>query len=94
MHLISIYLALMTCPRMLVTVGFHCGPEISYPKDLLCHGMSTGMYSEGTFTISNHGVNAVEDGDNDIDSWIFPTTNGGPSNWTEKDFIPITFVQK
>ena len=46
--------------------------------------------------IINHGVNALEDedGDNDMDNWIFPTTNGGPSNWTEKYFVPITFVQK
>ena len=46
--------------------------------------------------INNHGVNALEDndGDNDMDSWIFPTTNGGPSNWIERNFVPITFVQK
>ena len=49
MHLISIDLALVTCPRMLITVGFHCGPVISCPKDFLCHGMSTGMRSEGAF---------------------------------------------
>ena len=34
--------------------------------------------------ISNCGVNAIEDSeeDSDIDSWIYLTTNGGPSNWT------------
>ena len=46
--------------------------------------------------ISNHGVNALEDndGDCDMDSWIFPTTNSGPNNWTAKDFLPITFIHK
>ena len=46
--------------------------------------------------ISNRGVNAIEDNDedSDIDSWIYPTTNGGPSNWTARDFVPIYFVQQ
>ena len=48
-HLININLALMTCPRMLITVGFHCGPIISCPKNFLCHSVSTGMSSESTF---------------------------------------------
>ena len=41
-------------------------------------------------------VSATEDADNnyDMDSWIFPTTNDGPSNLTAKDFVPITFIQK
>ena len=41
-------------------------------------------------------VSTTEDADSsyDMDSWIFPTTNGGPSNWTAKNFVPITFVQK
>ena len=41
-------------------------------------------------------VSATEDsdGDSNIDSWIFPTTNGGLSNWTTKDFVPINFVQE
>ena len=45
--------------------------------------------------IINCGVNAIEDNDedSDIDSWIYPTTNGGPSNWTTIDFVPISFVQ-
>ena len=32
--------------------------------------------------ISSHGVNALEDSDNDdnMDNWIFPTTKGGPNN--------------
>ena len=48
-HLISIDLALVTGPRMLITLGFHCGPIISCPKDFICHGVSTGMSSESTF---------------------------------------------
>ena len=44
--------------------------------------------------IINQGVNAIEDSeeDFDIDSWIYPTTNSGPSNWTARDFIPVSFI--
>ena len=44
--------------------------------------------------ISNRGVNTIEDReeDSDIDNWIYPTTNGGLSNWTARDFIPIYFI--
>ena len=44
--------------------------------------------------ISNSGVNASEDDveESEFNRWIYPTTNGGPSNWTAKDFVPITFV--
>ena len=44
--------------------------------------------------ISNSGVNAIEDDveESEFDSWIYPTADGGPNNWTAKDFIPITFV--
>ena len=44
--------------------------------------------------INNSGVNVIEDDveESEFDNWIYPTTNGGPSNWTAKDFIPITFV--
>ena len=47
-----------------------------------------------TAPMPNHGVNAIEDEaeESEFNSWIYPTTNGGPSNWTAKDFIPITFV--
>ena len=38
---------------------------------------------------ANFGVQQEE---SEFDSWIYPTTNGGPNNWTEKDFIPITFI--
>ena len=30
--------------------------------------------------------------ESDIDSWIYPTTNGGLDNWTAKDFVPISFI--
>ena len=44
--------------------------------------------------ITNPRVNAVEDEveESEFDSWIYPTTDSGPSNWTAKDFTPITFV--
>ena len=44
--------------------------------------------------INNHGINAIEESEeeSDIDSWIYPTTNGGPSNWTTRDFIPVSFI--
>ena len=44
--------------------------------------------------ISNSGVNAIEDDDEeyDIDSWIYPTTDDGLRNWTAKDFVPISFI--
>ena len=47
--------------------------------------------------ISNHGVNAVEDDDDDncdLEDWIFPTINGGLSNWEAKHFVPVTFIQQ
>ena len=57
--------------------------------------------SRPPFHINNNGVhknqvNVVEDAnsDCDMDSWIFPTTNGGPSNWTAKDHVPITFIHE
>ena len=41
-------------------------------------------------------VSAMEDADDeeesDIDIWIYPTTNGGQSNWTTRDFIPVSFI--
>ena len=41
------------------------------------------------------GVNAIRDDDDeefDIDSWIYPTTNGGLSNWTAKDSMPVSYI--
>ena len=44
--------------------------------------------------ITNPEVNAIEDHDeeSEFDSWIYPTTDGGLSNWMEKDFMPISFI--
>ena len=49
---------------------------------------------EPPLRISNRGINAIEDSekDSDIDSWIYPRTNGGPNNWTAMDFIPVSFI--
>ena len=77
-------------------------PDIPYKSDKFGLGFSSGAQrvvrrartGRPPLCINNHGVNALEDGDNDMDSWIFPTTNGGPSNWTTKYFVPITFIQK
>ena len=46
--------------------------------------------------ISHHGINAVEDEDEEshFEDWIFPTVEGGLSNWEAKDFIPITFINQ
>ena len=44
--------------------------------------------------ITNPKVNAIEDDDeeSEFDSWIYPTTDGGLSNWTTKEFVPISFI--
>ena len=46
--------------------------------------------------ITNTGVNAVGDGDeveeSEFESWIYPTTDDGLTNWTAKDHTPVTFV--
>ena len=44
--------------------------------------------------INNPGVNAIEDDDeeSEFDNWIYPTTDGRLSNWTAKDFVPISFI--
>ena len=79
-------------------------PDISHKSDKFGLGFSSMAQRDIRYArarrpplcISNHGVNALEDrdGGNDMDSWIFPTTNGGPINWAVKDFVPITFIQK
>ena len=40
------------------------------------------------------GVNAIGDDEEefDIDSWIYPTADGGLSNWTANDSMPISFI--
>ena len=79
-------------------------PDIPYKSDKLGLGFSLkaqrvvrrARAGGPPLHICNHGVNALEDsdGDYDMDSWIFSNTNGGLNNWTKRDFIPITFVQK
>ena len=43
--------------------------------------------------ISNPEVNAIDDDEeSEFDRWIYPTIDGGLSNWTAKDFVPISFI--
>ena len=46
--------------------------------------------------ITHHGINALEDDDEEdnFEDWIFPTVEGGLSNWEAKEFIPITFINQ
>ena len=46
--------------------------------------------------ITHHGINALEDDDEEdnFEDWIFPTVEGGLSNWEAKDLIPITFINQ
>ena len=46
--------------------------------------------------ISNPKVSMIEDDDeeSEFDSCIYPTTDGGLSNWTAKDFVPISFIMQ
>ena len=46
--------------------------------------------------ITHHGVNALEDSEEEsnLEDLIFPTVEGGLSNWEAKDFIPITFINQ
>src|ERR1051325_6687996 len=48
------------------------------------------------FRISQNGIHAIEDDDNDFDisKWIFPTPDDGLSNWKTEDVIPISFSQE
>ena len=79
-------------------------PDIPYKSDKFGLGFPSGAQmvvrraraGRPLLRINNHGLNALEDDDedSDIDSWICPTTNGGPSKWIAKDFVPITFVQQ
>src|ERR1044072_1510289 len=49
--------------------------------------------SQLPFRISQNGVQAIEDDDNDvyISKWIFPTPDNGLSNWNIEDVTPISF---
>ena len=46
--------------------------------------------------ISLHGINAVEEEDEEshFENWIFPTVEGGLSNWEANGFVPITFINQ
>ena len=48
------------------------------------------------FHINKSGVHAIEDddGDFDINNWIFPTPDDGLNNWKTEDVIPISFRQE
>ena len=41
-------------------------------------------------------MNVIGDEDeveeSEFDRWIYPTTDGGLTNWTAKDHIPVTFI--
>ena len=77
-------------------------PDITHKTDKFGLGFTTGAQRSARHArigrpplyISNQGVNAIEDSeeDSDINRWIHPTTNSGLNNWTVKDFIPISFV--
>ena len=80
-------------------------PDIPYKSDKFGLGFTSGAQKAvrrarargPPLKISNHRVNAVGDDDEDsydLEEWIFPTVNGGLSNWKAKDFVPITFIQQ
>ena len=47
-----------------------------------------------TAPMPNYGVNAMDDDEEefDIDSWIYPTADGGLSNWTATDSMSVSFI--
>ena len=65
-------------------------PDIPYKSYKFGLGLTLGAQrvvrcarvEEPPLRISNHGITTLEDsdGDYDMEIWIFPTTNGGPSN--------------
>ena len=77
-------------------------PDFTHKTDKFCLGFTTGAQRAvgcaraggPPLHISNRGINAIKDSeeDSDIDSWIYPTTNGGTNNWTTRDFIPVYFI--
>ena len=87
-------------------MGYNRGqlPDIPYKSDKFGLGFTSGAQKVvrraraggPPLKISNHEVNTVEDSDDscDLEEWIFPTINGGLTNWEAKDFVPITFIQK
>ena len=79
-------------------------PDIPYKFDKFCLGLTSGTQKavfrartgRPPLRISDHGVNAVEDSDDncDLEEWIFPTISGGLNNWEAKEFVPINFIQQ
>ena len=77
-------------------------PDFTHKTDKFGLGFTTGAQRAvrcaraggPPLRISNQGINAIEDSeeDSDIDSWIYLTTNCGPSNWTTRDFIHVSFI--
>ena len=77
-------------------------PDIPYKSDKFGLGFTSGArrvvrharVGGPPLHISNRGVNAIDDEVEELefDSWIYPTTDSGPSNWTAKDNLPITVV--
>ena len=77
-------------------------PDIPYKSEKFGVGFTSGAQKavrrararKPPLKISNHGVNTVEDDEDhyDLEDWIFPTVNGGLSNWEAKDFVPIIFI--
>ena len=78
--------------------------DIPYKSDKFGLGFTSGAQrvvrraytGEPPSQINNHGIKALEDNDSDcdLDKWIFPTINGGLSNWEAKYLLPITFIQE
>ena len=79
-------------------------PDIPYKSDKFGLGFTSSAQKAvrraraggPPMKISNREVNTVEDGEDscNLEEWIFPTINGGLSNWEARDFVPITFIQQ
>ena len=54
MNLISINLTLVAFLHKLATIRFHCQPIVTCSQHLLCHCMSIGMSTKGTFVQFGH----------------------------------------
>ena len=77
-------------------------PDFAHKTDKFCLGFTAeaqravrrAQIGRPPMRITNPKVNAIKDDDeeSEFDSWIYPTTDGGLSNWTAKDFVPISFI--
>ena len=78
-------------------------PEIPFKADKYGLGFTVKAQKEvrraragkPPLRIRNHGVNAVDDSDNEcaFEEWIYPTTTE-LNNWHAKDFVPISFIEE